>query len=380
MIRRLLTAVAAFALALAVVLFGAAWYFSGQIRSSALRVAPTAAARDIAVTALDAKTITLDDTDARVPGLHRAMLYELDWRGGSGLVRGEPTPGPRGVTRDFEVLQGTAPEVGTAVAANRDLVPPDDPAWAGATVVDFPSGDQVLPAWFVDGDTSTWAILVHGKGSSPAEMARMARATSEADLPTLSIGYRNDGGVPEEPGAVYGYGRTEWRDLAAAVAYAEDRGAEHVVLGGASMGGGIVAAYLERADIAPGLVEGVVLDAPMLDLERTVSWGARQEELPFGVPLPSALTWTAERLATLRFDLDWDAVDYLDDTGWVQVPTLVLHGDDDRTVPLATSEELAAAEPDLVTLEVYDAGHVEAYNSDPERYDDEVRGFLRSLS
>ncbi len=383
MTRRLLTLVVALLVLVGLLFAGAGWYFSGQIGSSALEVRPAKPTYDIAVTAVKTDSITLDDTDHRIDGLHRGFLYEIDWKGGRGRVSGPATESGSTVTRDFRLVSGQAPTVGTLVSPNRDLVPADAPGTPDpgtqVQVTSYTSPAGTFPAWFLPGDSSTWAVLVHGKGGSPAEMMRLGELTEAAGLPTLSIGYRNDGGQARDPSDQYGYGATEWRDLAAAVEQARSQGAEHVVLGGASMGGGIVASYLEHTDEAKGFVAGVILDAPMLDLTSTVEWGAAQEKLPLGLSLPGALTWTAERIAGVRYDLDWDAVDYLDDTSWVQEPVLVLHGDDDRTVPLATSRELATDNPDLVTLDVFDADHVESYNSDPQRYDAVVSEFLADL-
>lgn len=53
------------------------------------------------------------------------------------------------------------------------------------------------------------------------------------------------------------------------------------------------------------------------------------------------------------------------------MPTLVLHGTDDPRVPVELAEQLAAAEPELVTLErVPDALHVETWNFGPEDWKD----------
>ena len=119
----------------------------------------------------------------------------------------------------------------------------------------------------------------------------------------------------------------------------------------------------------------------MLDLASTVEWGASQRELPLGIALPGALTWTAERLATPRYDVDWSAVDYLDSTDWLDVSTLVIHGTDDKKVPVTTTRRLQDAKPELVTVREYPgAGHVESFNTDPTQYATDVTTFLRALS
>jgi len=53
-----------------------------------------------------------------------------------------------------------------------------------------------------------------------------------------------------------------------------DHGATKLLLIGYSMGGGIVVSFLYQSALADRVV-GVILDAPMLDFEATVDWGAR---------------------------------------------------------------------------------------------------------
>lgn len=242
--------------------------------------------------------------------------------------------------------------------------------------VEYTSPGGTFPAWFVPGEESTWAILTHGKGGEPSETLRAMRTTVDLGLPSLAITYRNDEGAPQDPTGFYGYGSTEWRDLEGAVQYALDHGAKDVVLVGYSMGGAITAAFLDRSDLADE-VSRVVLDSPMLDLGETVSFGASQRTLPAIGELPESLTWTAKQLASARYDVDWSRLDYLDDTAWLDIPALVLHGDADLTVPLTTSRELARHRTDLVDLVVFeDAGHVRAWDEDPDRYAQELREFL----
>ena len=87
-------------------------------------------------------------------------------------------------------------------------------------------------------------------------------------------------------------------------------------------------------------------------------------------------TWGAERLTSWRFGLDWHATDYVSDTRWADRPTLVFHGDADTTVPIATSREFAAADPQVTLIETPGAEHVASWNVDPMRYENALRDFL----
>jgi fermentation-respiration switch protein FrsA (DUF1100 family) len=96
--------------------------------------------------------------------------------------------------------------------------------------------------------------------------------------------------------------------------------------------------------------------------------------------LPGTLVWTAKRLATLRFGVDWEATDYLPEAGLLSVPMLVIHGTDDETVPFQVSEDLAAARPDLVRLFIVPgAGHVRGWNVGPQPYERAVTDFLSDV-
>ena len=377
------------------------WVFSSQIRSAALEVDPAQPSYDVRVVSVDPPSqggtgdgsITLDDADAHRPQLHQPIRYGLRWEGGAGFVDG-PVSVVKGheVTRSFTVLEGSPPESGAEVDPFREVY--DDAASVPGMdlrEVAYDADGHTFPAFVAepadgtdstdstDSDPGRWAVLVHGKGSTPLEMARMAQPMVEAGRTVMLIGYRNDEGSWQDPSGRYGYGTTEWKDLRNALVWARDQGARDVVLGGASMGGAVVASYLERIPDHQGIT-GAVLDSPMLDLDATISWGARDETLPGGLPLPEALTWAAKRVAGLRFDVDWDATDYVDDTGWADVPVLVLHGDADPTVPIASSRELAEADDDVTLEEFAGARHVESWNRGRARYDQLVRAFASSPS
>jgi fermentation-respiration switch protein FrsA (DUF1100 family) len=84
----------------------------------------------------------------------------------------------------------------------------------------------------------------------------------------------------------------------------------------------------------------------------------------------------------LRIDVNWKSIDYLEKADLlIRRPVLVHHGTADQTVPVGVSRDLAKAVPDLVTfIEVPDAGHVESYDVDLDKYLDEVLGFLGQIS
>ncbi|NUR09139.1 MAG: alpha/beta fold hydrolase [Nocardioidaceae bacterium] len=355
--------------------------FSGQIRADALAVRPATTGHDLTEVRADRRRIVLDETAQSHDELASDGVFGITWTGGYGRLHGPAStaPGER-VDRDFRLLRGRLPDPGASVGWSRNAFPDPRTALGRPVRAMAYDGDLgAMPAWFAPGRTDTWAVLVHGKGESRTEMLRLMRATTAAGLPTLAITYRNDVGAPRDPSGRYQYGRTEWRDLAAAVDHATAHGARRVVLVGTSMGGAVVASYLRHVEDHTRIA-GLVLDAPMLDLGAVVSYAASRRALPVLGHVPASLAWTAKRFATLRYGVDWGALDYVDDTRWLDRPTLVFHGTDDGTVPVALSRRLAAAHPDLVTLrEVPGAGHVASWNADPAAYERRVRGFLARL-
>ena len=360
----------------AVFLLGGGWYFSGEIRSGALEVRTTEPELDLEVVTASATAVTLRPTDGPADALDDDVTSGLQWPAGFGQVTDVLSADGGVVTRRLELLSGTAPEQGDRARLVEPAFPDDPRTFLDAPVreVTYRSGDRDLAAWFAPGDSTTWGLLTHGRGATRTELFRLMRSTSALGMPSLDVTYRRD---RENGGGLARFGQDEWRDLEAAVQYAVDSGARRVVLLGASMGGGVTAAFLERSALA-ARVDAIVLDSPMLDLGATIAHGAAQRELPaVGLPIPRALTWTATRLAYARYDLDGDAVDYLDDTSWLTVPALVFHGTDDGTVPDTVTRRLSAEKPELVQhVGVEGADHVASWNHDPQAYDAAVRKFL----
>jgi alpha-beta hydrolase superfamily lysophospholipase len=368
-----------------VAFLGAAWYFSGRIYSGALASEPfTWPPRydDAVVVQVDAGTVTLDKGPDAGPSFDAPADYGLAWDGGTGYVGPATVVDSDTVTRELTLASGTAPTVGSGAAFERAYWLGPDPSALGYPWLDVtvqgPLGP--LPAWYfpsATGDRTTTAVFVHGQNASRLDGLRVVDTLHRLGIPVLVITYRNDPGTAPDPSGRLGYGVTEWPDLEAAVSWATERGADDVVLAAQSMGAGVVASFLENSAQA-GVVSKVVLDAPMLSLDQTVVYGAR-DAMPGGSAVPGPLVWAAEQVSSLRYGLDWGAVDYLDDTSWVTVPTLVVHGTLDPRIPVTESRELAAAVPELVTYtEFPKALHVESWNTDRVAWTVAVTAFLRS--
>ena len=367
----------------AVFYLGGGWYFSGRLYELGLSAAAKRADRptyDIRVRAITPDSLTMalpGEPDEAVPG-----TWGVQWPGGDGEV-GRILGRTRGtVTRFFHRFDGTSPGPGRLITMNDSVFPRNPQVGLGLAyrTVDYHGPLGSYPAWFVPGRSDVWAITVHGNDLTRLDCMKIVPTLHRAGLPVLMITYRNDAGAPPAPNGLMEYGLTEWQDLQAAVQYALAHGAHRVVLVGYSMGGGIVASFLERSPLARDSA-GAILDAPMLDFSRTVDLGASAQRLPLvGLPLPQSLTDVAKWITGLRYGVDWSGMDYLTGVARLRAlgtPILLFQGLKDVTVPPQTSAALARALPHQVTyLTFAHAGHLQEWNLDPARYDAAVTAFL----
>jgi uncharacterized protein len=311
---------------------------------------------------------------ARNEDSERPGVYGLDWLGGHAIVGPVLDGDADTVTRTLRSVRGyLAPDMEVGVEAN---VFPGDPRQAfGLRFANVRVPDELgpMPAWSIPGESSTWAVVVHGINGTPAVGLRMVPALHRAGLPTLAITYREDLGAPASPDGFHHMGLTEWRDLAAAARYALAQGARRLVLAGYSMGGAIVALFMQRSPLA-SRVSGLILDAPVLDWRETLEFNATEMGLPSLAALP--LEWAIGA----RIDADWDSLDALQHPDDFRLPILLFHGTDDKVVPISTSEDFAAELPRWVTYhQAPEAGHIEAWNVAPRLYERRLEAFLDSL-
>jgi uncharacterized protein len=381
-LRRLLWSALAVVIVLAVAFFGGGgWYFADQIRSGALKVEPAAPIRaydDVRVVGLSAGQVRLRALGDQ-PSLVKPELYGIAWRGGTGHLGATVSASGGVITRPLTVTSGSPPRIGQSALLDRAYFLGDPGTALGIPVQDVtihgPLGP--LPGWYFPGRGHTFVIGVHGQNGSRNDLLRVVGAVHRMGFPALDITYRNDLGTVRDPSGYLQYGQTEWRDLQAAVQWALAHGAQRVILAGQSMGGAVVAGFLEHSALAPKVTR-VVLDAPMLDLQAVVDYGASQRSLPvLGRGVPAPLVWTAEQVAGIRFGINWPATDYLGNTAWLKVPALVTHGDDDTKVPISISTRLKALKPSLVTFAAFPgAGHLESWNTNRARSTALLQSFL----
>lgn len=96
---------------------------------------------------------------------------------------------------------------------------------------------------------------------------------------SLVVSFRNDGEVPPSADGRYTLGQSEWRNVESAVQYAVANGATEIVLFGWSLGGAIA---LRLADLSAhsDFIVGLILDAPVMDWQTTLTANAGASGLP----------------------------------------------------------------------------------------------------
>jgi len=370
------------AIAFALVFGAAAFYYSGEVRDGALTPPRSeVVAYDLEVTASSGNRVSIldtgDDDQTGEPG-----IMGVEWAEGyvqtAELVSSTEADG--GGRVDIRVMADDAkpPSVGTAVRLDPYAFP-QDPLQAfdiPFETVTYTSNVGSFPAWFIEGNSDTWAIIVHGKGAELAEGLRIIPILRDLGYPILVIQYRNDTGVARDPSGYHQFGVTEWIDVAAAVRYAERNGSTSHILVGNSMGGAAVTSYLTQSPLRNRTI-AAILDSPTLRFESAVDFQASNTEIPLiGVTLPTLLTNAAKWLVSWRFDIVWDDSDYLARSNELHSPMLIFHGRNDESVPFATSQEMADLRPDIVTLVATEAGHMRSWNESPQDYETAIIAFL----
>lgn len=354
-----------------------------SLRMARTVVRPAGRLPDTRIVGLDAaaQTITLSRTpDTELPG-----RYGLFTVGSHDYLRLGSIVGGDDDTVTRKLL--------THVAADGDLAP--EAAFSGwyydrpgdlhrpFRSVEIDTGVGPCPAWEFPAadDTDVWVIQVHGRGTTKAETLRAVPVFYDLGITSLVVSYRNDGEAPQSASGTYALGATEWRDVDAAIGYARRRGARRVLLMGWSMGGALaLQAALEspHADV----IAGLVLESPVVDWRTVLRFHGRLLRLPAPVVAVAqnaiASNWGATVLGSGE-PIPLDRLDGVTRARELRHPILVLHSDDDGFVPSDASHALAAARPDLVTMETFQvARHTKLWNYDETRWVTAITEWVRT--
>lgn len=387
-LRRHIRAVAA---GLALLLTGLAlaiavsWHFS----SYALAPDMSPYSDKVDIEAVDQERIRLSRSTAS----ERPGYYGLAWQSGHAIVGPIEEEDAQTVTRRLSDVRGyLVPGTEAGLETNVYAGDPGKSRGLPFRSVEVPDALGPMPAWLIPatrgsdsvatnlersagaGRSRSWAIVVHGHTDNRQNGLRIAPTLHDAGITSLLISYRKDLGAPDSPDGLYHLGETEWKDLDAAARYATRHGARSLVLIGYSMGGALIAQFMQHSPLRDR-VSGVVLDAPALDWKSIFAFNSEQMGLPGFFSLP--VEWAVDA----RIDPDWKGLDALQHAGAFQIPVLLFHGIDDTVVPIDDSDEFAEELGKRVTYyRVPKADHTQEWNVDPTLYERRLSRFLLQIS
>ncbi len=353
---------------LAVVWVGAGWMHSNAIRAEFLTARPSQGGYPLTVQSNEAGRVVVD----RTPDTVRDGLWGLEGEDAYAQVSTIVRIDDASVERGVEPMEGEF-EIGDAARMDRDAFT-GDPTVAHGLGYENPRSPSDIgphPTWFVDGRRSTWVVFVHGRGNDQlTESLRIIPSLVEQGFPFLSITYRNDVGATPSPSGMRLWGLEEWRDLDAALALAQRKGAKDFVIVGSGFGASIVSMFLhESPNIS--LVRGVIFDSPVLDLEGVVKRWAVEKRTP------RVVAWLGRRFAAVRFGMDWDLLNQLERTDQFDMRILLMFGAEDPVTPAEEFIQFAERLPELVDVERFEqGGHTDLWNIDVDRYESSIAEFL----
>jgi len=356
------------------------------IAARAIITPPSRRVEDVPIRRVDRSggTIVLGSTpDSRLPGEYS---FWFDQDAGHARIGEIVSQTPQTVTRRLERVDfGDLDRArrgrlsGWFYLHARDLERP----WSEVRI---PTPYGPAPAWYLPVDeaqpSEDWAILIHGRAVKRQETLRAVPAFQAEGYDCLVVSYRNDGDAPRSHDFRYALGDREWRDVEAAIRHALAHGAKRIVLMGWSMGGATALQTASRTHYREA-IQGIVLESPVVDWISTLDFQAKAHKLPWPVRV-GAIALIRERwgrwITGLAEPLDLARLDFVTRAAEIDRPVLILHSDDDGFVPSTASHALAAARPDLVTLEAFTvARHVKLWNYDRERWEAAIRVWLGEL-
>ena len=330
---------------------------------------------NITIQHIDENTVTFHAVGA---DKHLAKLPTVGLFGDSGnLVVGGPTIKENDlVTRQIVAKNGTL-EAGTKVSVDLFVYQSNPKEGLGIdySEVKFQSELSDLGAWLIPAESSNWIIGIHGHRSNRRESLRYTKTLKGLNINQLYINYRNDKDINTHQKTYHMFGLTEWRDLESAVNYVKGESPDNIFFLGHSMGGAIAFNYLLKSELSDQIT-GVILESPALDLNKIISFQAAA--YPF---LAKMFLTPVKFMVSKLVGIKWSDFDYISKSQEIRTPILLIHSENDETVPVSIGDHLASELPELVDyLRLKHAPHAGAWNVSQSKVEQSITKFLSDLT
>ncbi len=263
----------------------------------------------------------------------------------------------------------------TQIQGNRSRLLSETAAWLETAerkkiYAETTDGYRLTAAEFPERTSETWVLLLHGYTGWKEEMYQFAHWYQQQGFAVLVPDLRCQG---ESEGDFIGMGWTDHYDCQLWIEHILQESPDaKIILHGQSMG---AATALIMAG-APELTEHV--KAVVADSAYTTAYEMFGDKITEWFHLPAALfVDSACVMLRLRGGYDLRDASPLQAVTNSRVPTLFIHGDEDRMIDVDMSYalfEAAAGEKELFIVE--GAGHAQAQDKDPEDYYGRIEDFL----
>lgn len=254
-----------------------------------------------------------------------------------------------------------------AIAVVRDELKPIPPSLQGLTLPDdkwqeirFSTVDQFnLAAWYSPTQNGQTIVLLHGFGSNRSQVLSVAKMLRDQGFGVLSYDTRAHG---QSDGKDIGYGKTEVRDLKAALDWLEAR--EEVDAARIGVYGFSLGAYIAILEAASDkrVASMVLTSAP------STIFGLAVDESGGGLKglLDGSVRYLAAKVRGLP-SYETSGLEAM--KGFEGRPLLLIAAEDDEIVTFKRSEELFEAAPYPKTLAIFPgAKHGDIEQVDPVRF------------
>ena len=245
--------------------------------------------------------------------------------------------------------------------------PPD---MLSAQTIQIPRPDaEPIAGWFVAGKPDVGGmLLLHSVRSSRREMVERAQFLNSAGYSVLLIDMQGHG---ETPGTHITFGYRESRDVRAAIRYLRERTPESAIgILGVSLGGAAALLGEEPLD-----VDALILEAVYSNIEKATANRLEIRLGKFGRYLAPLLLWQIEP----RLGISLQSMSPVTAIGRLDVPVLIVAGENDRRTTLSDSRELFAYAPEPKSLWVVPgARHENFHRFSAAEYERKILAFLKT--